>query len=211
MSARPGSLARAVRCVAWTLALAFAGMRVAHAEPVLAPLAPDSGYVAPVATPDSTAFERASARFERARYAAAAGLLRPALADGSIGAADRTAALELLGRSLVRLGDPEGGVDAFTRLLDAAPGWTMLARRVSDDERAVFARARDAWRTAHPDYVLAEAEAAAHAIPPRAWYRQHRYQAAGGAAILGLAAGIIRHQGRVNDAHQALPDLPGHP
>ena len=190
------------------------GPRVAHADGKLLPLAPDSSFVPLHATPDSTVFERAHVRFARAKFAAVVELLRPALAADAVDPvrpAERTAALEMLGRSLVRTGDPEGGVEAFTRLLDAAPAWTMLPQRVQDDERAVFARARSEWRAAHPDYVRAEAAAAAMPVRHRAWYRQRRFQAAGGAALLGVAAEILRHQGNVKGTHSALPDLPGHP
>jgi hypothetical protein len=206
---------RRARAVAAALLLSaacvLAGPRAAGAVEPLQPLAPAPGTVQVEATPDSTVLQRARARFDRARFAAVVALLRPALDADSVAVADRTAALELLGRSLVRTGDVEGGVGAFTRLLDAAPAWTLEPRRVGDDERAVFQRARLEWRSAHPDYVRAEAEAAARPILRQPWYRQGRFQAAGGAAILGVTVAVIRHQGQVNHAHAALPDLPGHP
>jgi hypothetical protein len=160
--------------------------------------------------PDSTLLDRARVQFDRAHFGRVVELLQPALAADSAAGADRSAALELLGRGLVRTGDVEGGVAAFTGLLDVSPGWTMDRRRVRDDERAVFDRARLAWREAHPDYVRAEAEAAARPVPHRAWYRQRRFQAAGGVTVAVVAA-VVRHQRELAGSNDALPALPGHP
>jgi hypothetical protein len=200
-------IATLVLCAAFLLAFPHGAPA---REPVLDPLAPAPGTVRAEATPDSTLYERASVRYARARFAAVVELLRPALAADSVPVADRTGALDLLGRSLVRTGDIEGGVATFTRLLDAAPNWTLAPRRVGDDERAVFDRARLAWRAAHPEYVRAEAEAAARPAPHRSWYRQRRFQVATGAALVVVAAVIRNHQ-RVSRANATLPDLPGHP
>jgi len=213
MRVRRGRPARAaLACAALALAAACAATRVAAAD---APFPDVVGSDSAAAVPrgsvaDSSRLVRAEARFGRGRYAAAAALLAPALEPDAPASPDSPAELELLGRARVRVGDVEGAVLAFTRLLDRSPRWMLDPRRVSDDERAVFTRARIGWRAAHPDEVRAEAEEDARRAAFRPWWRQRRYQVVSGAVAVVLGA-VIRHQMHDSGATAPLPELPQHP
>ncbi len=145
---------------------------------------------------------RARSAFAYGHFERVDSLLAPGVAGDSLGARERPAALELLGRASVRRGDVEQGAAWFAQLLDTAPTWRMDARRVSGDELAVFERARLAWREAHPLWR----EPAAAWVP---FYRQRRWQLAGGVAAASVFA-IVRHQAS-GDSNKPLPELPGHP
>ncbi len=145
---------------------------------------------------------RAREAFRYRHFDRVEALLGAALASNSLPARERPQALELLGRSAVRVGDVELGVARFGALLDAAPTWTLDAHEAAGDELAVFARAKREWREAHPDW----SPPAAAQVP---FYRQRRWQLAAGAATATIVA-IVRHNAG-GGSHEPLPELPGHP
>ena len=218
------SLARraAVTC-ALALLLAAAGALRAHASQASsAPAAADTAASVPAeygrpydetpapAVPDTALIEHARLAFRAGRYARVVTLLAPGAAADSLEPGTRAEALELLARSRSRVGDIEGGVASFGLLLDARPLWQPDPRQLGDEERAVFERARREWREAHPDEVRRQEAALADRSRHTPWYRQRRFQLAGGAATAALVA-VIRYTGRSDGSNKALPALPGHP
>jgi hypothetical protein len=163
------------------------------------------GPAAKVAVSDSTRLERAQRLYHYGHFEDAVTLLADTTANPPLAPAE----IEMLGRSYVRMGEPEHGYLAFTRLLDAAPGWRPDPRELGGDEQAVFARARRDWRQAHPEWLVHEADLARALAARRPWYRQRRVQLGAGLATVGIVA-LVRHQHSAGQS-DALPDLPGHP